>query len=385
MKYWIDTEFIAKPFAIDLVSIGLVAEDGREFYAESSEVDWSKASPWMLENVRPQLEGKGMSLEEISYALRVFTDHDEHPVFWGYFPAYDWVAFVGLFGGLEVLPFHYPQLCLDIKQWAIELGDPELPHQKGNRHHALADARWTRDAWDIPRKPPFRGRRASRHRPQNPGQFGAQPGQGPAVSRSGAGAAMTAAQRYRGPLPDYDESSAGGAFCAGVRQSAAVPASVSQGRSKASIYIIRPLPDARDPFAANARSILGITQQFALQSRIFQIGANDEHDANQCRRQERPERTERKCNSDSQNGAGNVARVTDKSVRTCRDHMMVAIGLDAHARLEMPVDSLRPSRAQPAQQQETVTNEYSPSGRGRPAKAAVVEPSHDQDGEEASQ
>ena len=87
MKYWIDTEFIAKPFTIDLVSIGLVAEDGREFYAESSEVDWSKASPCMLENVRPHLEGKGMSLEEMSYALRVFTDHDEHPVFWGYFPA----------------------------------------------------------------------------------------------------------------------------------------------------------------------------------------------------------------------------------------------------------------------------------------------------------
>ena len=61
LKYWIDTEFIAKPFTIDLVSIGLVAEDGREFYAESSEVDWSKASPWTLKNVRPQLEGKGVS------------------------------------------------------------------------------------------------------------------------------------------------------------------------------------------------------------------------------------------------------------------------------------------------------------------------------------
>jgi hypothetical protein len=46
-----------------------------------------------------------------------------------------------------MLPFHYPQLCLDIKQWAIELGDPELPRQFGARHHALADARWTRDAW----------------------------------------------------------------------------------------------------------------------------------------------------------------------------------------------------------------------------------------------
>jgi len=135
-----------KPFTIDLVSIGLVAEDGREFYAESSEADWSKASPWTLENVRPQLDGHALSLEDISYGLSNFTDGDENPVFWGYFPAYDWVAFVGLFGGLEELPFHYPQLCLDIKQWAIELGDPELPHQLGKRHNSLADARWTKEA-----------------------------------------------------------------------------------------------------------------------------------------------------------------------------------------------------------------------------------------------
>ena len=61
MKYWIDTEFIAKPFTLDLVSIGLVAEDGREFYAESSEVDWSKASPWMLKNVRLDILELGLS------------------------------------------------------------------------------------------------------------------------------------------------------------------------------------------------------------------------------------------------------------------------------------------------------------------------------------
>jgi hypothetical protein len=89
MKYWIDTEFIERPCTIDLISIGLVAEDGREFYAESNEVDWSKASLWTLENVRPRLDGNGMKREEIGYAVRRFTDGDEHPVFWGYFPAYD--------------------------------------------------------------------------------------------------------------------------------------------------------------------------------------------------------------------------------------------------------------------------------------------------------
>ena len=53
MKYWNGTEFIERPYTIDLVSIGLVAEDGREFYAESSEVDWTKASYCTLETVRP--------------------------------------------------------------------------------------------------------------------------------------------------------------------------------------------------------------------------------------------------------------------------------------------------------------------------------------------
>jgi hypothetical protein len=147
MKYWIDTEFIERPYTIDLISIGLVAEDGREFYAESSEVDWTKASQWTLQTVRPQLDGAGMEREEIGYAIRRFVDGDESPVFWGYFPAYDWVAFCWLFGSMDELPFHFPQLCLDIKQWAIELGDPDLPRQLGPRHHALYDARWTRDAW----------------------------------------------------------------------------------------------------------------------------------------------------------------------------------------------------------------------------------------------
>ncbi|MEJ0005829.1 MAG: 3'-5' exoribonuclease [Steroidobacteraceae bacterium] len=149
MKYWIDTEFIERPFTIDLISIGLVAEDGREFYAESSEVDWARASRWTLATVRPQLQGPGMPREEIGYAIRRFVDQDEHPVFWGYFCAFDWVVFGWLFGDMHEQPFRFPALCLDLKQWAIELGDPQLPLQTGSSHHALADARWTRDVWTF--------------------------------------------------------------------------------------------------------------------------------------------------------------------------------------------------------------------------------------------
>src|ERR1700738_2916730 len=161
-----------------MISVGLVAEDGREFYAESSEVDWSKANTWTLETVRPQLDGKSMGREDISYAVRGFTNSDHDPVFWGYFPAYDWVVFSWLFGGMTELPFHFPQLCLDIKQWALELGDPELPAPAGARHHALADARWTKEAWAfLARLDPPGGERCAKGR-KNAETFGASAQEG---------------------------------------------------------------------------------------------------------------------------------------------------------------------------------------------------------------
>lgn len=60
MKYFIDTEFIEgfhKPLFgrrrhfIDLVSIGIVAEDGRTYYAISKEFEPKKASEWVQDNV----------------------------------------------------------------------------------------------------------------------------------------------------------------------------------------------------------------------------------------------------------------------------------------------------------------------------------------------
>jgi hypothetical protein len=44
LKYWIDAEFVELSFTIDPIRVELVGEDGRKFYAESSEVDWTNAS-----------------------------------------------------------------------------------------------------------------------------------------------------------------------------------------------------------------------------------------------------------------------------------------------------------------------------------------------------
>lgn len=39
--------------------------------------------------------------------------------------------------------------CRDLKQWCDDLGNPRLPEQGKGAHHALADAKWNRVAWQF--------------------------------------------------------------------------------------------------------------------------------------------------------------------------------------------------------------------------------------------
>lgn len=165
MRLFIDTEFIDDGVTVDLISIGIVAEDGREFYAEVEDVDLSKASDWVKENVIPHLwhrqpnkakynawvrdEGFGglFCHSELAREIKSFVGDDPKPEFWAYFADYDWVAFCQIFGTMMDLPKGFPMFCNDIKQWAVMLGDPQLPEQGKGEHHALEDARWVRDAY----------------------------------------------------------------------------------------------------------------------------------------------------------------------------------------------------------------------------------------------
>jgi len=86
----------------------------------------AKASHWTLETVRPQLEGEECRGWRSAYAVRRFTEHDHHPVFWGYFPAYDWVAFCWLFGGMNDLTIRVPaslhgRQAMGVWSWAIRI------------------------------------------------------------------------------------------------------------------------------------------------------------------------------------------------------------------------------------------------------------------------
>lgn len=149
MKIWFDTEFIEDGKTIVLISIGLVGDDGSELYMENAECDLSRASPWVRDNVVPHLTGglRAFPRSRIAQMVRRFAGKE--PEFWAYYADYDWVALCQLYGTMMDLPKGWPMYCRDVKQLCDLLGNPRLPEQSTVEHHAMADARWTKDAYEF--------------------------------------------------------------------------------------------------------------------------------------------------------------------------------------------------------------------------------------------
>jgi 3' exoribonuclease, RNase T-like len=156
VKYFLDTEFIdsgpAEP--ISLISIGIVCEDGRELYLEWRYAPLDLANDWVKANVLPHLKGGDVSVlfGEMAGRIGSFVGDDPKPEFWGFYSAFDWVLFCGIFGGMLNLPKGWPKYCHDLKQWCDMLGNPSLPLQDSTEHNALNDARWNLTAWKFLRE-----------------------------------------------------------------------------------------------------------------------------------------------------------------------------------------------------------------------------------------
>jgi len=146
-RYFLDWEFHDDGCTIEPISLGIVAEDGRELYVE---LDYDKArvhaDEWMLANVVPHLNGATVSAKLARGKLLAFVGNST-PEFWAYYADYDWVTTCHLFGTMMDLPARFPMLCMDLQQWWIQLGRPGgvKPPDPTDAHNALADARWNRD------------------------------------------------------------------------------------------------------------------------------------------------------------------------------------------------------------------------------------------------
>lgn len=194
MKYFFDTEFIEWAGGIDLVSIGIVSENGDTFYAESTNFDERNADQWVVDNVLSKLRfwgnpdaSKGFCnsysafradksivtevfgtdklisesilkwIEECEKRMdkTVGSKHvKRNPEFYAYYGAYDWVIFARLFGRLIDKPDNFPMWVRDLKQMMWERGlDTDWKRQNHpdpeGEHNALVDAQWNKDLYGL--------------------------------------------------------------------------------------------------------------------------------------------------------------------------------------------------------------------------------------------
>lgn len=161
--YTLDTEFIEDGRTIDLISIGIVCEDGREYYAVNADMPIKRIRKhqWLMDNVVPGLpkpHGDWINhmpskwlfdyrnpvvkdRKRIASEVRDFLLAAGEPELWANYSAYDHVVLAQLWGPMSDLPQGIPMWTHDIQQ-AIERSDGcVFPVQETGVHNALEDTR----------------------------------------------------------------------------------------------------------------------------------------------------------------------------------------------------------------------------------------------------
>jgi hypothetical protein len=165
IRLFYDCEFLEDGRTIELISIGMVAEDGREYYAVSRglPVKQIAKSQWLRRNVvpgLPRLQGDARMAagrrnplaldwghpsfkrrDRIADEVRDFIVATPDVELWAWYGAYDHVVLCQLWGSMVQLPEGVPMFTCDLQQEALRLGNPPLPEQQAGLHNALADAR----------------------------------------------------------------------------------------------------------------------------------------------------------------------------------------------------------------------------------------------------
>ena len=161
MKLFFDTEFTGLHKATTLISLGIIAENGKTFYAEFTDYNQDQVDSWVEENVIANLRLINPYNSSLG-CLEVRGDHamvKERLIAWlAQFPsvemwsdclAYDWVLFCNIFGNAFDIPANVSYIPFDICTMFKILGiDPDIHREAfagmddaGVKHNALWDAR----------------------------------------------------------------------------------------------------------------------------------------------------------------------------------------------------------------------------------------------------
>lgn len=165
-RFFYDTEFLENGHSIGLISIGIIADDGREYYAVNQDAPWALVyeHEWLMANVVPSLPLRpdwakptvNLRHQDVK-RHRVIADEVREfllasggsPELWADYAAYDHVALCQLWGRMIDLPDGIPMWTNDIQQERRRIGNVALPKQESGVHNALADARHNKVQFDF--------------------------------------------------------------------------------------------------------------------------------------------------------------------------------------------------------------------------------------------
>lgn len=157
IRYYYDTEFVELgPWhPIEFISIGIVCEDGREYYAVCNDSNWEaiETHDWVMKNVVPQLppsetwKPRAQIKQEL---IDFFGGGEGFPELYAWFCSYDHVVLAQIFGTMMDFPSFMPMYTHDVRSLVDWYGiHPNLlPKQKTGNHDALEDARHLKKVYD---------------------------------------------------------------------------------------------------------------------------------------------------------------------------------------------------------------------------------------------
>ena len=165
MKLFFDTEFTGLHKDTTLISIGIISEDERTFYAELTDYDKSQVDDWIKENVIDNLQlssfidgfvppqSDNMVLrctkKTLKNELKIWLSQFDEVEIWSDCLSYDWVLFNDLFGHAFNIPKNIYYIPFDIcTLFKIKGIDPDISREefinnsvKGKKHNSLYDAK----------------------------------------------------------------------------------------------------------------------------------------------------------------------------------------------------------------------------------------------------
>lgn len=188
-RYDYDCEFLEDGRTIDLISIGIVGDDGRTYYAVSDECGYDRRAwwkrwfnrrgslenrirrhAWLMENVVPSLPKpsgdwnnhmpRSWLFDYYNHAVKpreriarevaeFLLAGESEPELWAYYGAYDHVVLNQLWGPMVGHPEGIPMWTNDLMQEWLRLGKPEMPKQPAGLHNALEDARHNKVRYEF--------------------------------------------------------------------------------------------------------------------------------------------------------------------------------------------------------------------------------------------